>query len=240
MGKKPPVSTALEILLSVDSQIGDRQKVVLLGAGGHAKVVLDALRAQGIRVDGVVDPELAKTESVWRALPVLGSDADLLKLDPTDFLVANGVGSLPGNYLRQKLFKKFKSAGFNFLSVVHPSTFIGSGVVLGEGVQIMAGSIIQPDCQVGNNSIVNTGATLDHDCMIGEDVHIAPGVTVSGNVLIEDGVHIGTGASIIQGVTIGRETVIGAGTVVVKSVPEYSKLIGIKPRLKIAGNESDL
>jgi UDP-perosamine 4-acetyltransferase len=76
--------------------------------------------------------------------------------------------------------------------------------------------------------------------MVGEDVHIAPGVTVSGNVLIEDGVHIGTGASIIQGVTIGRETVIGAGTVVVKSVPEYSKLIGIKPRLKTARNESDL
>ena len=226
--------------MSVDSQIGDRQKVVLLGAGGHAKVVLDALRAQGIRVDGVVDPELAKTETVWRALPVLGSDSDFLELDPKDFVLVNGVGSLPGNNLRQKLFEKFKSAGFDFLSVVHTSTFIGSGVMLGEGVQIMAGSIIQPDCQVGKNSIVNTGAIVDHDCMIGENVHIAPGVTISGNAVIEDGVHIGTGASVIQGVIIGRGTVIGAGTVVVKSVPEYSKLIGIKPRLKTAGNESDL
>ena len=231
MAKKLPVSTASEIPLSVDIQVGDRRKVVILGTGGHAKVVLDALRAQGVRVEGVVDPELVKTETVWRAVPVLGSDADLLELDPKDFLVVNGVGSLPGNDLRQKLFKKFKSAGFDFLAVVHPSTFIGSGVTLGEGAQIMAGSIIQPDCQVGENAIVNTGAKLDHDCRIGADVHIAPGVTISGHVVIEDGVHIGTGASVVQGVTIGRGAVIGAGTVVIESIPEYSKLMGIKPRL---------
>lgn len=217
--------------LSVDSQNGDQRKVVILGAGGHAKVLLDALRAQGINVDGIVDPELAETEKVWRELPVLGDDEKLLELNPTGFEVVNGVGSLPGSNLRKKLFQQFKSVGFNFRSVIHPSAIIGSGVKLGEGAQVMAGSVIQPDCQVGENTIVNTGAKLDHDCSVGANVHIAPGVTISGNVVIEDGVHIGTGASVVHGVTIGRETVIGAGTVVVKSVPEHSKLIGAKPRL---------
>ena len=217
--------------MSVDSQVGDERKVVILGAGGHAKVVLDSLQAQGITVDGVVDPELARTKSVWRSVPVLGGDAYLLELDPQRFWVVNGLGSLPGNDLRQKVFNKFKLAGFQFLSVVHPSTFIGSGVTLGEGAQIMAGSIIQADCQIGNNVIVNTGAKLDHDCTVGADVHIAPGVTISGDVVIEDSVHVGTGACVIQGVTIGCGAVIGAGTVVVKPVPEYSTLIGIKPRL---------
>lgn len=230
MAKKLAEPTVSVTPLSVDSRKVYQENVVILGAGGHAKVLLDALRAQGVIVVGVVDPELAESATGWRELAVIGNDDTLLDLDPIGFKIVNGVGSLPGNNLRHKLFQKFKSAGFEFLSVIHPSVIIGSGVKLGEGAQVMAGSIIQSDCLIGRNTIVNTGAKLDHDCSIGADVHIAPGVTISGNVVIEDGVHIGTGASVVQSVHIGRESVIGAGTVVVKSVPKYSKLIGAKPK----------
>ena len=217
--------------MNVGDEVGGRQKIIVLGAGGHAKVVVDTLRAQGITVDGIVDPHLAKSETLWRGLNVLGSDEKLLELDTNDYLLVNGVGSLPGNNLRQKLFTKFKVAGFDFLTIIHPTAIIGAGVQLEEGVQVMAGAIIQPDCHVAKNTILNTGVTLDHDCRVGANVHIAPGVNISGDVVISDGAHVGTGASIVQGVTIGKGSLIGAGTVVVRSVPDNAKLLGQQPRL---------
>lgn len=215
--------------MSVPESPINTRKCVLLGAGGHAKVVVDALRSQGIKIDGVVDPELAKASSFWRGLRVLGNDDWLIAQEPKEFILVNGVGSLPGNSLRQRLFERFKSAGFEFLSVIHSSTTIGSDVTLGEGSHIMAGVVLQADSCIGSNTIINTGATVDHDCQIGKSVHIAPGVNVSGDVVIEDDVHVGTGSSVIQGVTIGKCSIVGAGAVVVQSVPPASKVIGTKP-----------
>jgi UDP-perosamine 4-acetyltransferase len=204
--------------------------VMLLGAGGHAKVLLDAVLRAGIGVQGVVDPVLAGKNTAWRGIPVIGNDDDLLKFDPDQVILVNGIGSLPNNSLRQRLFSRFTEAGFQFMNVIHPFALIGSGVELGVGVQIMAGAIVQADTVIGNNSIINTGALVDHDCVIGRDVHLAPGVVVSGGVTIGEGAHIGTGASIIQGVSVGAGVIIGAGAVVVKDVPERHKLLGHAPR----------
>jgi sugar O-acyltransferase (sialic acid O-acetyltransferase NeuD family) len=204
--------------------------VILLGAGGHAKVLLDTLRLTGVQVRGVVDPALAGTSKLWRGITVIGNDDDLLKLKPDQVVLINGTGSLPSSSLRQRLFHRFTKSGFQFMNVIHPSALIGAGVVLGEGVQIMAGAIIQADTTIGNNSIINTGALVDHDCAIGCDVHLAPGVVVSGGVCIGEGAHIGTGSSIIQGVSIGAGAIVGAGTVVVKDVPARHKLLGQAPQ----------
>jgi len=215
--------------------ISEREEVgrlcILLGSGGHAKVVVDALGSQGVNVDGVVDPGLEKVNSSWRGIKVVGNDDWLLAQNPDDFILVNGIGSLPGKSQRQLIYDRYKSAGFGFLSIVHRSTTIGSEVVLGEGSQIMAGVVIQANSTIGNNTIVNTGATIDHDCVVGNNVHIAPGVNVSGNVFIEDDVHLGTGSSVIQGVTIGKRSIVAAGTVAFKALPPASKLIGAKPRL---------
>lgn len=207
--------------------------VILLGAGGHAKVLLDALMLADIVVTGIVDPVLAGTSTIWRGIPVVGNDDDLLKLKPDQVILVNGAGSLPSNSLRQQLFSRFTEAGFRFMNVVHPSAMIGAGVELAEGVQVMAGAILQADTTIGKNSIINTGAIIDHDCAIGSDVHIAPGVVISGGVRIGNGAHIGTGASIIQGVTIGECAVVGAGTVVVKNVQENHKIVGQSPGASI-------
>lgn len=209
---------------------GANRDVILLGAGGHAKVLLDALLLAGIGVKGIVDPVLAGTSALWRGIPVIGNDDDLLRLNPDQLILVNGTGSLPANSLRQRLYSRFTKAGFQFMNVVHPSTLIGCGVELGEGVQIMAGAIVQADTTIGNNSIINTGALLDHDCAIGSNVHVAPGVVVSGGVAIGEGTHIGTGSSIVQGISIGKGAIVGAGTVVVKDVPDRHKLLGQAPR----------
>ncbi|HEX3032888.1 MAG TPA: NeuD/PglB/VioB family sugar acetyltransferase, partial [Bacillota bacterium] len=129
--------------------------------------------------------------------------------------------------LRSKLFDKFKADGYSFASVIHPSAIIGYDVELGEGVQILAGAIIQPGSRVGANTIINTKASLDHDCIIGAQVHVAPGVTMSGNVRIADGVHIGTGAVLIQGISVGRNSLVGAGAVVIRDVTAESTVVGV-------------
>lgn len=204
--------------------------VILLGAGGHAKVLLDALLSADLKIKGVVDPVLSGKETHWRGISVLGNDEDVLRLDPGQITLVNGTGSLPLSTLRQRLFCRFTEAGFQFLSVIHPSALVGTGVELGEGVQIMAGAVIQADTAIGSNSIINTGVLVDHDCVIDQGVHLAPGVVVSGGVTIGEGAHIGTGASIIQGVSIGAGAIVGAGTVVVKNVPEFHKLLGQAPK----------
>lgn len=219
--------------MSGNSSLTATRDVILLGAGGHAKVLLDALMLADIVVKGIVDPVLAGTSTLWRGIPVVGNDDDLLKLKPGQVILVNGTGSLPSNSLRQRLFSRFTEAGFEFMNVVHPSALIGAGVELAEGVQVMAGAIIQADTTIGKNSIINTGALVDHDCAIGRDVHIAPGVVISGGVRIGNGAHIGTGASIIQGVAIGEGAVVGAGTVVVKNVPAHHKIVGHSPRSSI-------
>ena len=224
--------------LSVLEPHANSRKCVLLGAGGHAKVVVDALKSRDLKIDGVVAPELANDHSFWRGLKVLGDDDWLIGQEPKEFILLNGVGGLPGNCLRQSLFDRFKSAGFEFQTVIHPNTTIGSEVTLGEGSQIMAGVVLQVGSHIGDNTIINTGATVDHDCQIGKSVHIAPGVNVSGEVVIEDEVHLGTGASVIQGVTIGMRSIVGAGTVVVQSLPMASKVVGPKPRLTVIGGRS--
>lgn len=206
-------------------------KIVLIGAGGHGKVVLDTIRAAGLEIWGVVDPALAGKVSLWRGLPVLGDDNDLLQINHEDVVLANGVGSLPGQEHRRYIFEKFTSIGFSFHSVTHPSAIVASGVRLHEGSQLMAGSIVQVDSTIGRNTIVNTGARIDHDCDIGPNVHIAPGVVISGGVSICEGVHIGTGASVIQGVTVGKGAVIGAGTVVIRDVPANARVVGTPPRV---------
>lgn len=217
-------------LLIANLALQSTRDVILLGAGGHAKVLIDALQRAGIEVTGIVDPVLAETHPLWRGISVIGNDDDLLKLNPEQVILINGTGGLPYSSLRQRLFSLFTDVGFQFMNVIHPSAFIGSGVDLGMGVQIMAGAIIQADTAIGSNSIINTGALIDHDCVIESHVNLAPGVVVSGGVRIGEGAHIGPGATIIQGISIGAGAIVGAGTVVVKDLPEHHKLLGQAPR----------
>lgn len=192
--------------------------VIILGSGGHARVLLDMLRRLHIQIVGVTDPQRI-SGSEWQGCMVLGGDAVVTSYSRREVELVNGIGSLPGDAgLRVKLFDRFNADGYRFKTLVDPLAFIGEGVDLMPGVQVMAGVIIQAGTQIAVNSIVNSGAIVEHDCRIGCHVHIAPGAVLSGGVEVGDHVHIGTGAAVIQGIHIGAHSVIGAGSVVTRNV----------------------
>lgn len=199
--------------------------LVLLGGGGHARVLATLAQAAGLSIMGVCDPRLA-AEGVthWEGLDVLGDDTALDMLSPGNVALMLGIGQLVTGDLREQLYTAWRSRGFHFPSLVHPAAWVAPGVVLEEGVQVMAGAIIQPGCYVGENSIINTRASIDHDCRIGRSVHIAPGSTLCGMVTVEHGAFVGAGATVIQGLCIGADSVVGAGTTVVKDLAAKKKL----------------
>lgn len=195
-----------------------KRPVIILGAGGHARVLIDALLATSREISGIVDPDPALKGARILGLPVLGGDEVVTQFPPADVLLVNGLGSVGSPVRRQKIFERFKGMGYSFISVVHPSAVVATQVELGEGGQIMAGAVIQTGSRIGANVIINTRVSVDHDCMIGDHCHLAPGVTLSGGVKIGSGCHLGTAATVIQGITIGEGTVVGAGSLVLKDV----------------------
>jgi sugar O-acyltransferase (sialic acid O-acetyltransferase NeuD family) len=201
-------------------------RVVILGAGGHARVVLALLRATGATVAGCVAPD--RPDSRWpREIAWLGNDDSLRSLGTKDVLLANGIGSIDDCGPRRKAFEVARSAGFHFLTVCHPRATVEADVSLGEGAQVMAGAILQTGVRIGANAIINTGAIVDHDSLIGDHAHVAPGSRLSGGVTIGSAAHIGTGTIVIQGITIGNGAVVGAGAVVLADVADDSRVAGV-------------
>lgn len=191
--------------------------LVMLGAGGHARVLMAALALQGKRPSGCVAPQ--RPDTAWPAdVPYLGDDDAISRFEPRRVELVNGIGSVGITHARRNVFERLTAQGYSFTRVVHPTAHIADDVSLGRGVQVMAGAIVQTGARIGDNVLINTGAVVDHDCRIGAHCHVATGACLSGTVALGDGVHIGTGACVIQCVSIGRDSVVGAGAVVVRDV----------------------
>lgn len=205
------------------------QPFVLLGAGGHGKVLLALAHALGLRVEGVCDPGLAGNScKQWLGVDVLGADDALDMFDPSQVALINGIGQVPFSQLREKVFARARAKGFAFPSLVHPAAWVADDVVFDEGVQVMAGSIVQPGVRVGANSVLNSRSSVDHDCVIGSHVHVAPGAVICGSVVVGDQAFVGAGATVIQGVRIGAGAVIGAGAAVMRDVADGAVIYGAK------------
>lgn len=201
--------------------------LVILGAGGHAKVVHAIAVLTGRTLLGVCDPLLAaQGVTQWRGVPVLGGDAALAQLNAQQVGLVNGIGQLPGKSLREQLYLTQRQAGFRFPALVHPSAWVDVSVRLADGVQVMAGAMVQPDCVIGRNTVINTGASVDHDCIVGEHVHIAPGVTLCGNVVVDAGAFVGAGATVLPGVRIGAGALVGAGTCLRRPLTAHATHMG--------------
>lgn len=209
--------------------------VYLLGGGGHGRVALDVLLACGVKVVGVLDPDLKVGDQVF-GVPVLGSDKFLNQVDPSAVLLVNGLGANPHVVHRKKLFESMKARGFAFDTIRHPSAVIGRECHMGEGSQVMAGAVFQNRVRIGDNAVINTRASVDHDCVIGAHSFISPGVVLSGDVLVGESAFIGAGAVMLPGIEIGANVVIGAGAVVIKSVPDGWIVAG-NPAVKIGMNK---
>ena len=205
--------------------------VLIVGGGGHAKVLIEALRLRSVSILGIIDADPAYAGQKILGVPVIGGDEKATEYPLNDVQLVNGVGSIDIPEKRRGLFEKFKSKGFSFATVIHPSAVVASDVELGEGAQIMAGAVIQPGSSIGRNVIINTNASIDHDCQIGDHVHVAPGATLSGGVSVGTKTHIGTGATVIQGIRIGSGSIVGAGALVLKHVSDSVTITGVPARV---------
>lgn len=210
--------------------------IIILGAGGHAKVVAEALYQSKREILGFVTPDKEKGTPFFGST-ILGDDDVLSNYSSDDILLVNGMGVLPYQNMRWTLASRMRNQGYTFSTVIHPSAVIASDVYLDEGVQIMAGCVIQPGSHIGMDSIINTGVLLDHDCQVEENCHLAPGVVCSGNVVVGKGTHIGTGSTVIQNISIGGNSVVAASSVIYKDVPCDVKFLQVR-ETNIEMNES--
>jgi UDP-perosamine 4-acetyltransferase len=205
--------------------------VIIIGAGGHARVLISALIAVRREILGIFDQDESMLGQSVAGVPVLGNDDKIKDYGPDSIELVNGIGSVAATEKHRDVYLKFKNNGYLFAQVIHPAALIMTDVKLGEGVQIMAGAIIQSGCQIGNNTIVNTGTIMDHGCVIGDHVHIAPGAVLSGGVQVGPMTHIGTSVTVIQGINVGGGSIIGAGAVVIKDIPANVMAVGAPARL---------
>jgi sugar O-acyltransferase (sialic acid O-acetyltransferase NeuD family) len=208
------------------------RSLIIIGAGGHAKVLVDALKLLGAQILGISEQDLARVNTELLGVPIICVDRDLERYPPESVTLVNGIGSLKDIALRREVYTRFKRQGYTFSQVIHPTATISAAAALAEGVQVMAGAVIQAGATIGENTVVNTGTSVDHDCRIGSHVYLAPGVTLCGNVQIGDSVHVGSGTTIIPGIIVGPRCLIGAGTLVRKDVPAGATVMGVPGRIK--------
>ena len=215
-------------------------KVVGIGAGGHAKVIIDILsHSPNVQVVGLVELATRLFGGTFEGSLILGDD-DLLPQ-----LLAEGVGSaflgiggVGNNLPRAEAYDRILKLGFNLINAIHPRAVVARSAKLGRGVSIMAGVVVNPAAVIGDNVILNSQCTVEHDCVIGDHVHIAPGATLSGAVQVGRLSHIGTGASVRQGVRIGERVVVGVGSVVIDDVPDGMVVVGAPARpLKVVSSK---
>ena len=204
--------------------------IIILGSGGHAKVLIDVLRIRDIKVVGITSIELQDINKKLNGINVIGNDEAIFRYSPESVHLVNGIGYTGKTEKRRELFDFFKGKGYSFAGVIHPSAVVSLDVQMDEGVQVMAGAVIQTGSKIKKNTIINTKVSVDHDCVIGSHVHLAPGVTISGGVQVADDVHIGAGATIIQEIRIGKKCLIGAGSLVLNDVKDGATVFGVPAR----------
>lgn len=207
-------------------------RCVILGGGGHAGVVVDALvLSQLAEPYAVLDANPAHWGRDLLGVPIRGGDeklAELIGEGVTCFLV--GMGGTGDNRPRARLFEIGCSAGLRPLVLCHPSSVCAASTELAEGTVVLAGAIVNAGVRVGRNVIINTGAIIEHHCVIEDHVHIATGARIAGTVHIKSGGHIGIGATVREGLTVGERAIVGAGAVVVKDVDPWTVVVGVPAR----------
>lgn len=200
--------------------------LVLYGAGGHARVILDMAALSGLKPDWVVDDH--PTKDSLDGFPVIAStDRRWQDLSQFRFVVAVG-----RNQVRSEIFARLLARGGEPETIIHPGAVIARGTELGPGSVVMAGVVVNPGTRVGANVILNTCCSVDHDGIIGDHSHLCPGVHLAGTVQIGRLTLLGTGVSVIPGRTIGSEVTVGAGSVVLRDLPDGCCAFGNPARVQ--------
>ncbi len=205
------------------------KKIVVIGGGGHAKVLIGILKkSRKYRIAGYVD---IKDRGMLSGVPYLGDDSRLKEIYQKGVRSAClGIGEVKAGTKRKEIRDRVKAAGFAFPVIVSPNTVVGEDAVLGEGTQVLDGVIVNPGSRIGECCILNTHSTVEHDCVIGAFCHIAPGAVLSGGVEVGAFSMIGAGAVVSQHVKIANRIMVGAGSVVIRDLEEPGTYVGAPAR----------
>ena len=204
------------------------KNVVIIGAGGHAKVIADIVVKSGDNVAGFLDDSKDVGEVIIEKFAVIGrvEDCEKLQQENKDLFFIIAIGN---NYVRKEIFEKYK---LNYYTAIHPTAVIGMGVHVGTGSVIMTNACINSGAKIGNNCIINTGAIIEHDNVIEDNVHVSPNATLCGTVKVGECTHIGAGAVVRNNISITPNCVIGAGGVVIKNIEKNGTYIGVPCKIK--------
>lgn len=199
-----------------------KRKLMIIGAGGHGKVVADIGALVGYNQIDFLDDQANP------AVPTVGTVADYTRfIRSHDFIVAIG-----NNRVRERITKRLAENGADIVSLVHPAATVGSGVQIGKGAVVMAGAVIHADATIADGAIVNTCSSVDHDCVIGAYAHISVGARIAGTVTIGQRTMVGAGATVINNLTVCDDCMVGAGAVVVKNITEAGTYLGVPAKRK--------
>lgn len=197
--------------------------IVVIGAGGHAKVCVELLRAMGAQVDYCIGGD--DSADTCAGVPVLKGDEHVERLHESGYREAFvAIGS---NRLRERLATMVVAQGYRLINAISPAATISPSARLGVGVAVMAGAVVNADATVADLVIINTGATVDHDCSIGRAAHVAPQCGLAGNVIVGAGSFLGIGCSVVPGISIGEHAMLGAGSVVIGHIPANVTAVGV-------------
>ena len=207
------------------------KKVIIIGAGGHAKVVADIIKLSGDLLVGFLDDNDSKINFTYENSPVLGKCSDYKKFKNDHFFII-GIGN---NYIRKSISQ---SAVCNWYTAIHPSAQISPSAEIEEGTCVMANAVINSNAKIGRHSIINTASVIEHDCIISNYVHISPRSVVCGTTSIGDLVWLGAGSTVINSLTIHNNSIIGAGATVVKDINSPGTYVGTPAKRIIKTGES--
>jgi len=199
-------------------------RIVILGGGGHGKVLISTARAAGFQCVGVLDDDMQLHGSNLLGVPVLGPISMALGMANASFLPAIGNG-------RVRRLVAESMPGLEWATVIHPAAWVDPTALIGAGSVICAGAVIQAETRIGRHCILNTSASVDHDCILGDYVHAAPGCHLGGATQVDEGVFLGIGTCLIPGIRVGAWSQTGAGTILVDEVPPGVLVVGCPGRV---------
>lgn len=208
------------------------KEIVIIGAGGHAKVIIDIILQRkkilndNLLIKGILDDSFNENEKKdLFGISIIGKINKILEL-PSNIYYIIAIGN---NSIRKKISENYSNK--KFMTLIHPRSIIGEKVTIGTGTVIMAGTIINSYTKIGKHCIINTGSVIEHDSLIENYVHISPNAILCGGVIIGEETWVGAGAIIIQGKKVEKKVIIGAGTIIINNIEEYCKVVGNPARL---------
>lgn len=207
------------------------EKIVLVGGGGHCKVIIDLIRSmRKYEIVGITDNKGIGDKLL--DVPIIGDD------DVLSQVYKGGVrnafvsfGALDNIVVRDKIFYKLRNIGFEIPTLIHNKAVVSPYAKIMDGTCVMAGAVINAGAIVQENCIINTSSIVEHNCVIGRNSHISPGASLAGGVKIGNNTHIGIGASLIQNMSIGNDVVIGAGSVVINNIKNNTTAVGVPAKI---------